>query len=93
MRTLAVITQEQIGDWGGAIRVHTQGTGAANLLNRLTEWIEEEHANAGLDPNDVARTSPKAINRDDDPIAAMLAQALTKQPPLVFGQLPVLLRR
>ncbi|MSP03668.1 MAG: hypothetical protein EXR05_00075 [Acetobacteraceae bacterium] len=74
------------------IRARTQGMGATNFLNRLTELVEEEHANAGLDPNDVVRAAPKLVNRDGDPMAAILTQALLKQPLLVFGAPPVLPR-
>ena len=61
-----MIEQVKNDNWGGTIRVRTQGRGAAALLERLVHWIGEEQARAGLNPDDVVLTPPRIAGWDDD---------------------------
>jgi len=88
LRAHALIAEEPIGEWGGRISMHAQGGAASILLERLTEWIEEEHDRAGLDPHAVTRASRKFTSLDDDPIAAILAMTAKQQTTLDFGPPP-----
>lgn len=85
LRAHAMIEHE-IGDtWNGTIRVRTQGRGAAALLERMTRWLDEEQAAAGLNPDDVVCTPPRAFGWDDDRMG--LLTTLTEAP-LVFARAP-----
>jgi len=88
LRSHAVIVQEQDREWGGRLRVWTQGGDAAALLKRLADWVDEEHARAGIDPDDVGRSSSRPAELEDDLIGAASIVEKAKQSPLVFGPAP-----
>ena len=79
-RAHAMIEQEHTNEWGGTIHVRTQGRGATALLDRLTRWIDEEHARTGLAHEDVTFIPPRGPGWGDERMG--LAAALTESPPV-----------
>jgi internalin A len=58
-RSHALIEQEMENDLAGKIRVQTQGGQAAELLEKISELVEEEQAKIGLEPREVSQRGPR----------------------------------
>jgi hypothetical protein len=52
-RSRALIEQEMVNDVAGRLRIQTQGRRATDLLDKISNLVEEEQSKIGLTPREV----------------------------------------
>jgi internalin A len=83
----AIVEQEKDGEWGGTLRLRTQGPQATALLERLEKLVAESQQRIGLTPVETTRSLPERAAKIIEKLEPRHAEE-PKPPELKFGEPP-----